>query len=74
MDLKLLNKFELNISEIANILNISRPKAKKIVENIKKKNKEFYKNNTAYAINRIAPIHLVDFLGLSREEFIKYLK
>lgn len=69
-----LKKSSLNITEIREVFGIARDRAQGIVREIRQRHKIFYKERTIiFGSTSIAPMHMMMYLGYSREEFLKLI-
>lgn len=70
-----LRKYEVSVTEVRKILAISRDKAKQLVSCVRATNYQYYKKNGfMYNICSVSPLHLMLYLGWSREEFFDFIK
>lgn len=74
IDKEYLKKTILNISDIKKMLNIGKDKAKILVIKIRSENENYYrKKSNFYGLTSISPIHLVLYLGWTRQEYFNFI-
>lgn len=69
---ELLSKTQLTIKEVKELFETNLDKARKLVHEIRNKNNDFY-NNPIYKQSCVSPLHLLNYLGITREEYFNYI-
>lgn len=69
-----LNRYSLTITEVRRLLGIGRDRATILVSQVRAVNAAYYKKmGEVFGLTCVAPLHLMVYLGWTREEFFKYL-